>query len=87
MKSAEEFYSSKDMSVINKFRIKYYLGNVDKEITVSRKKYMLFDDNIILGKETCKDTERELKVFLISMFCQKNILIHTIHKLSVTIKI
>jgi hypothetical protein len=24
---------------------------------------MLFDDNIILGKETCKDTERELKVF------------------------
>lgn len=63
MKSVEEFYSSKDINIINKFRIKYYLGNIDKEIIVSRKKYMLFDDKIVLDKETCKDTERELKVF------------------------
>ena len=57
MNSIEEFNNSKDTNFINNFRIKYYLGNVNKEITVSTKNYILFDDQILLNKENNENKE------------------------------
>ena len=57
MNSIEEFNNSKDKNFINNFRIKYYLGNVDKEIVISKKKYIPFDDELLLNEENHKSRE------------------------------
>ena len=41
----------------------YYLSNVNKEITVSRNKNLLFDDKILLDKENCEKMEVKLKKY------------------------
>jgi hypothetical protein len=63
MNSIEEFNNSKDKNLINNFRINYYLGNVNKEITVSRKKYTLFDDEILLNEKNNKIMHLNLKKY------------------------
>lgn len=57
MNSIEEFNNSKDKNFINNFRIKYYLGNVNKEIVISKKKYIPFDDELLLNEENHKSRE------------------------------
>jgi hypothetical protein len=63
MNSIEEFNSSKDINVINKIRINYYLANVNKEIIISRKNNLLFDDKILLDKENHEKMEVKLKKY------------------------
>jgi len=74
MNSIEEFNNSKDKNFINNFRIKYYLGNVDKEIVVSRKKHVLFDDEILLNEENSKN--REIMQINLKKFYDKYVLLN-----------
>jgi hypothetical protein len=51
-----KFHNSKDINYKNSFRIKYYLGNVNKNITIKEitDKIILFDDTNLL-KQTSKE--------------------------------
>lgn len=61
----EKFNNSSDINFINNFRINYYLGNVKKEIIVSRKNHLLFDDTLLLNKEnqSSEEMEKNLKKY------------------------
>lgn len=61
----EEFNNSSDINFTNNFRIKYYLGNVNKKIIISRKNHLLFDDTILLNEENQSnpDMEKQLKKY------------------------
>jgi len=63
MNSIEEFNNSTDKNFINNFRIKYYLGNVDKEIVISRKKHLLFDDELLINEENPENMLTNLKKY------------------------